>query len=322
MDDYWESQPLPRGRALDRGLTDNDLRALQSRNGWTRLRRGHYLSPTLADGLTKADRHRLLVEATLPNLADDAVISHQSAAVLHGVALWHAPLDRVHVTRNTSSGGRCTTRSHTHVAPLPQSEIVQIAGLPVVSLARAIADLSRSLSFEQAVIAGDEACRRLGLAPADVQVALEALRGRRGVNRGRHVAAFLDGRSESAGESLSRAILSKTDLPTLALQFEVHDPHGELIGRADFALPEHGVLGEFDGKVKYGRYLRKGQTAGDAVFEEKRREDRLRDAGWQVVRWTWGELARPGLIVDRFRRAMDRGAASARPTGRPPRAFQ
>lgn len=309
MDDLWNSEPMPRGRALTHGLTDNDLRAMQSRQGWTRLRRGHYLSPELADGLTVRQRHRLLVAATLPNLAADTVISHQSAAVLHRVALWQTPLDRVHVTRDASSGGRRTSRSHTHVAPLQPAEIVQVAGLPVVSLARAIADLCRSLSFESAVIAGDDACHRLGLAPTDVQAALEALHGRQGTSRAKHIAEFLDGRSESAGESLSRAVLSKTDLPALDLQFEVHDGHGRLIGRADFALPEHGVLGEFDGKVKYGRYLRPGQTAGDAVFEEKRREDRLRDMGWEVVRWTWGDLSRPQQIVDRIRRAMDRGDA-------------
>jgi hypothetical protein len=30
------------------------------------------------------------------------------------------------------------------------------------------------------------------------------------------------------------------------------------------------TLGEFDGKEKYGRLLKPGQTAADAVFEERR----------------------------------------------------
>ncbi len=42
-------------------------------------------------------------------------------------------------------------------------------------------------------------------------------------------------------------------------------------------------MGEFDGRIKYGRLLRPGQEAGDAVFEEKRREDAIRDEGWKVV---------------------------------------
>ena len=43
--------------------------------------------------------HRLLVRATLAGLRRPAVVSHQSAAVLHGLPLWDVPLDRVHITR-------------------------------------------------------------------------------------------------------------------------------------------------------------------------------------------------------------------------------
>jgi hypothetical protein len=61
------------------------------------------------------------------------------------------------------------------------------------------------------------------------------------------------------------------------------------------------------GRVKYGRLLRPGQEAGDVVFEEERREDAMRDAGWEVVRWTWRDLATPERVGDRVRRAHDRG---------------
>jgi hypothetical protein len=65
--------------------------------------------------------------------------------------------------------------------------------------------------------------------------------------------------------------------------------------------------GEFDGKVKYGRALRPGQDPGDAVFDEKRREDALRDQGLQVVRWVWAELATFDVVAARLRRAFVRG---------------
>ncbi|MGY1823475.1 hypothetical protein [Geodermatophilus sp. SYSU D00079] len=42
------------------------------------------------------------------------------------------------------------------------------------------------------------------------------------------------------------------------------------------------------------------------MFEEKRREDALRDEGWGVVRWTWGDLV-PRVLGPRVRRALDRG---------------
>jgi hypothetical protein len=44
------------------------------------------------------------------------------------------------------------------------------------------------------------------------------------------------------------------------------------------------------------------------VFEEKRREDALRDERWGMVRWVWAELAAPPALVARWVRALDRAA--------------
>lgn len=307
MEPIADTRPLTRGLALAHGITDHDLRLMLARDGWHSLRRGHYLPPALAESLGGQARHRLLVEATLPRLAPDSVLSHQSAAVLHRIDLWRTPLDRVHVTRRHAAAGRRTARSHCHAATLADSDLVEIDGLPVTSLARTIADLGCSLPFEESVAAGDNACFRYGLDPLEVLTALEPLRGARGVGRARSMAKFIDGRSESVGESRSRVILSRLGVPTLELQHEVFDERGFLLGRTDFALPHLGVLGEFDGRIKYGRCLRPGQDPGDAVFNEKQREDRLRDEGWQVVRWVWRELSRPDPIVRRFDRAIARG---------------
>ncbi len=62
---------------------------------------------------------------------------------------------------------------------------------------------------------------------------------------------------------------------------------------------------EFDGRVKYGRLLQPGQEPGDAVFQEKLREDALRRAtGWAMERATWHDLSRPVDLARRTRRRM------------------
>jgi hypothetical protein len=71
-------------------------------------------------------------------------------------------------------------------------------------------------------------------------------------------------------------------------------------------------VGEFDGRIKYGRLLRPGQDAGDAVFAEKRREDAIRDEDWGVVRWVWSDLERPDRFAGRVRLARERAASRAR----------
>jgi hypothetical protein len=126
------------------------------------------------------------------------------------------------------------------------------------------------------------------------------------------VVAFADGRSESVGESRSRVLLHKLGLAPSALQLRITDSEGSFLGRSDFAWEEQRVLGEFDGRIKYGRLLRPGQDPGDAVFEEKRREDAMRDAAWEVVRWTWSDLSVPAALGRRVQRALDRGARHRR----------
>ncbi|RDI22512.1 hypothetical protein DEU38_11378 [Rhodococcus sp. AG1013] len=262
-----------------------------------------------------AQRHRELIRATLPGLNPDAVVSHQSAAVLHGLSLWDIPLDRVHVTRNRTGGGRRTRHLHSHSAPLLDGDVIVRDGIQLTSVVRTVADLCRTESFEAAVVVGDSALRSAAESPGAVAAALRYATGRPGYPAALRALGFLDGRSESVGESRSRVALAALRLPTADLQASLLDPDGLLIGRVDFLFAAAGVVGEFDGKVKYGKYLRPGQDAGDAVFAEKQREDRIRDAGWEVARWTWRDLDRPDVIGARVRRSMQRRDDRPRPLG-------
>ena len=160
------------------------------------------------------------------------------------------------------------------------------------------------MPFEQGVAAAGRALAQ-GLDPALLQRALARQSRWPGASRARRVVAFADGRSESAGESVSRVMLSERGLLPEDLQLDVFDS-ARLVGRVDFAWPELGVLAEFDGRVKYGRLPRRGGDAGQVVYREKVREDALRDLEWQVVRWTWPDLAHPEVIVERLVRAFRR----------------
>ena len=90
------------------------------------------------------------------------------------------------------------------------------------------------------------------------------------------------------------------------LQQDILGPDGRVIGRVDFLWKHQRTVGEFDGKKKYNELLKPGQSAEDVVYDEKLREDRLRDAGFQVARWSWQDLYCPGVIRDRVRRAFAR----------------
>lgn len=147
-----------------------------------------------------------------------------------------------------------------------------------------------------------DAALRLGLTAAELEACLGRSRRRPGMANARRVAAFIDARSESPGESLSRVSLQAAGLPRPALQFEVFRA-GILLGRSDFCWEEQRTLGEFDGRVKYGRLLKPGQSSEEVVYREKLREDAFRDDGWQVARWVSMDLDVPERIADRVRRA-------------------
>lgn len=99
MDDIRMTRSL-----LDQGYDHDDLRRLQRAGELVRLRRGAYAFEDKADRLIE-ERHRRLVLGTAPQLRDGAILSHGSAAVLHGLPVSPAAVDRVHVTRDRRGGG-------------------------------------------------------------------------------------------------------------------------------------------------------------------------------------------------------------------------
>jgi len=287
---------------LAAGFSDDELRRMCSTRLLTAIRPGAYVRSGDERLLDRVARHGLCVRAAMHQIGCDAVASHASAAVLHGLPVWSVPLDLVHVTRNQRSGGRRSRLLHLHAAAFAEDEVVVVDGIPATSVARTVVDMARSTPFEPAVVLTDASLRH-GLTRAELVEAVERAAHRHGNAAARRVVSFADGRSESVGESRSRVALLRAGLPAPTLQWEVISPTGLLLGRVDFGWPEFRTVGEFDGRVKYGRLLRAGEEPGDAVFEEKRREDLIRDEALRVVRWVWDELDRFDVVAARLRRA-------------------
>lgn len=304
-----------RQQALGAGYSDEEIRRRYTRGEWQRLGHGAYIDAAAMSGLGASARHLLAVDAVLPALAPDAVLSHCSAAVIHGLPVWQAPLDRVHVTRDRPSGGRAGSGVVVHASRLHGSTTT-VDGYRVTSPARTVVDLACAFGIESAVVAGDAAARASTASPAELEAEVSRATGRRGVQAARRAVALVDARSESVGESRSRVLFAEHGLPTPSLQHEFRDDSGHFLARADFFWDEFGVIGEFDGRVKYGRLLRPGQKPGDAVFAEKLREDALRALGWGVVRWTWADLDTPTALAARIHRALHSRTAVRDPHGR------
>ncbi|WP_405491533.1 hypothetical protein [Nocardia sp. NBC_00511] len=253
--------------------------------------RGHR-SPGPASTFDRREQHRLRIEALLPEMAEDTVVSHQSAAVLYGTTLWRAPLERVCVTRNRRGGGR--TRPSTRVHGSPVDSVVDIGGLPVTTPARTIVDLALSLPFDAAVVAGDALAGAFGLGDAELSAEIARAKWRTGIDQAREVIAVLDGRSRGIGESLCRIMIHRAGLPLPESQGTVLAADGRAVARVGFYYESAGVICEFDGPTRYGRLLSPGRDMATTLHRERARESLLRALGFEVVRWTWDDLVRDG----------------------------
>ncbi|MGO0574919.1 hypothetical protein [Ornithinimicrobium panacihumi] len=255
-------------------------------------------------------------------------------AVSHGSALRLLDLrcygddDLVHMSRIGSGKGRRDGIVWVH-APVPAHMVVPIDGIVTVVPALAALQVAATYGIETGIVAVDGVLHqaevtdaqaayqegrepdpfgwrrrdpkdRPGPARAEVDRQLAELVDRgfgKATAKVRSVVAAADGRSESTGESRARWTINGLGLGPTTPQFAVWDGP-TLIGVADLKLDAHKVLIEFDGRAKY--------EAMDDLLAEKWREDRLRELGYQVVRITWADLARPHVIRERVLAAIAR----------------
>lgn len=286
---------LRRTAALAAAISDDQLAAAVKRKELARLTRGVFVpvrpSSDVATAAGRWRRYRLTCIASATSArAGKAPLSHQSAA-MHGLPLLKPDLALVHVIRGGRGGGSIRGGRHRHAGVVPDDEIVAVDGVGVTSLCRTALDVAEAGTFAQALVVVDAALSR-GVTRSSLLAGL-AGRTTAGVRVARRAVEHGNGLSQSVGESWSRAQMIEAGLPLPVLQ------RGYTLAgfeqRPDFDWD--GVLiGEFDGLIKYHGLLRPDEHPHDAVVREKLREDRFRQAGIHVVRWTWADLEQNKLI--------------------------
>ncbi|MFZ2530048.1 MAG: type IV toxin-antitoxin system AbiEi family antitoxin domain-containing protein [Rhodococcus sp. (in: high G+C Gram-positive bacteria)] len=306
---------IRRSDAHARGVTDTEIRRLCRTGTWTRLTRVVYVPTRLYAETDQRGRHLYRALAAAHVARPGTVLGHVSAAIVHGLDLWRTSLDDVHLTCGPSGGNGRGRGRVLHAEHFEADEVVHVGRVAVMSAARTVADLARTLPFEQAVVTGDHAMRAAGVSGADVSAILSRNPSHPGNAKATRALRFMSGHSESVGESRSRVLFVRSGLPIPQSQAAIYSSAGQWLARVDFLLPEHGVIGEFDGRIKYRRDGVANVAAEEVVFREKQREDRLRDAGWVVVRWVWADLENPDVVVARVREAIARAARGPRPSG-------
>lgn len=282
------------------GIPSRDVQAWVRDEELVRVRRAAYVDATVWMEANADDQYRLRVMAVMRSRDVLESASHHSALALHRLPLWHVDRSLVVLMADVEES---TTTSGLRITPLRRLvSTTEVEGLGALGVADAVVTAG-SVCVEAGVVAGDAAIHDGRCSLQQVREAAARLGPTlRGRARMRRVLANLDGCAESPGESRTRLVLTALGLPVES-QVVVRDAVGVVVARVDF-LVRGRVVVEFDGAVKYGGY---GGAA--ALVAEKTREDRLRSLGYEVVRVTWDELARPELLLARIRAALARRAA-------------
>jgi hypothetical protein len=274
--------------ALAAGVDRNAIGPLLRTGRWRRLRYGVYTTGDVWRRHEAAgDTHRLACAAVLRRLErEGVVISHTSAARLHGLVLPRSAADDVQLTDPEQF--RTGKGYHISAATLPGDDVVDLDGLPVTSVGRTLADVGREWSLTDTVVAADDAVAdgRITIH----QLATASLAQTHWVNCGRAARALSSARlgAHSPHETRTRLAIRRAGLPEPLLQQAVY-VGARLVAVLDMYWPDQGVFVECDGKVKYSDPWR-DRTPAQVLWEEKQRQDALLDLDLNGVRITPEDL--------------------------------
>jgi hypothetical protein len=299
-----------RAQAFDEGWTRGAIDHALSERHILRLQRGTYVARPVMDGTGPDDRKRQLAARAAGAVLHEpgSVASHQAAAVLANLSVINLR-SRPCLTA-APSRRRAVPGVHLHRAQLDRPfDIVRSAAVERTSSARTVVDLARENGIDEAVVVGDSALYNHMTDGPKLERAVVQARHWPGIQRARIAVTLCNGASESALETLSRLRIGESDLPVPGLQIDLWNLRRLHLGRSDFFWEKYGVVGEADGELKYR--LGFGGNNSEALIEEKRRQERMEQAGLIVVRWGWRELGDFSRLRLRIAGALARGARIA-----------
>jgi len=247
-----------------------------------------------------AERAKLAAAALAPRLRPGERFSHSTALVLLGCPIRVEPRPHVTILRP----GRATIASgvHGHTASEFAGEWPDPRGLPLVSPGEAFVQAASVLAFRELVVAADHLIRVGAAASPTPIIALEELRGivasasARGVVRARAAVSFARVGAESRMETILRLLMARYRLDVLELQVNVRDAAGNWIGRFDMVDLARRLIIEYDGEQH--------RTDADQYEHDQERLERVRDAGYRVLRF------RRRQVIDEPMRTIERIAAA------------
>ncbi len=283
-------------------IDDRRMRSEISDGTYTRIVAGSYVLSKEWTQLTAMDQHLARVFEVVDRARGPLVITHASAAAVHGIDRLGAWPSSVDVRIPRSSGGRSSGAVRRLALGFDGVDLEQWRGHLITTPAQTALDLAAASGFTDAVVALDQAlwARRDGGALTDID-RLRQVREtnrRRGMRRAAAPFDFSTHLSDSVRESEGRVLIHRLGFPAPVLQKEFILPGGRR-AFSDYYFEDFDHVGEFDGTGKYfDPDILRGRTPRQALLEEKDREDALRRMVSAMSRWRTPAHRDPGQLYD------------------------
>jgi hypothetical protein len=305
-------EPAPRIRRLAGIMTTADLIAAGgssrkigaqvARGDLVRIGYGYYATADLAERMLSLTfgKHFLRAYAVVGALGSGTVASHRTAAHIHGLDLLTEPGTTVTVTRPADHHSHSAKPGvHLYVARLPGGHVFERFALPITTVARTVVDLARTAPFRESVVVADCALHQHLTSKDELRGVLAECPRTRGCRQAAAVVEFADGLAESPLESIARVVFRDCKLPPPSLQVRIVGT--QFIGRVDFLWKQYRTIVEVDGVMKY--------TDPYRARNQLRRDQRLRQAGYEVVHFEWHDIvATPEAVGASIREAFRAGS--------------
>jgi hypothetical protein len=200
---------------------------------------------------------------------------------IHDLPTISAPPERPLVVVPVGSGSATSSRyGDVRALSLPAEHRLVVDGCPVLSRARTVVHLGRCAPRDEALVVADAAMAD-GTTAAELRAVLMSQTSWPGSRNALWVIEHADPFSESALESLGRLTFIEGELPV-----PISNVWVDLDGvryRPDHLLDDLWQIFEGDGGCKYnGR-----QDAAVVIEQQREREWRLREHGFELSRYGW-----------------------------------
>ena len=292
-----------RRELLAHGLDDRAIRQLLADGVLHRLRYGSYVERAKWLACDRVGQHGLVARAAVKRAQAEVAISHTSALGEWDAPVWDLPLDIVHLTRLDRRAGRREAGVLQHLGEMRDGDVVVHNGVKVTSPTRTALDCTTVMDVEHALIVVNDLLHRRLTTVEELAEGQRFMAFWPGSLQQGLVLQLADGRcGGSVGEGRTLYLIFKHGLPRPEPQYPIKDRTGHVVAYVDFAWPELGVFLEFDGKMKYQKLLKPGESVSDVVLRERDRERLIcRLTGWRCIRLVWADLERPEVTAARIR---------------------